>query len=180
MASIVKKKKSFCVVYGYTDEKGKKKQKWETFRTAEEAKKRKSEVEYQALSHTLVVPQCITVDDLLKEYVELYGKNRWAISTYQSKTALISNYISPIIGGMKLSKLTTQAVNAFYQTLLTTRAVCTGKRTTESRYVTPRQVLEVHKILNSCFSLAVKWEIMGKNPAEHAILRPVETRSREI
>ena len=38
MAAIVKKKRSFCVVYNYTDDKGRKKQKWESFKTAGEAK----------------------------------------------------------------------------------------------------------------------------------------------
>ena len=180
MAAIVKKKRSFCVVYNYTDDKGRKKQKWESFKTAGEAKKRKSEVEYKIMTNTLVVPTCITVNELLDEYVELYGKNKWAISTYQSKVALMNNYIRPFIGNMKLTKLTTQVINTFYQTLLTTKPVRAGKRIPRSEFVTPRQVLEVHKLLKSCFSMAVKWEIMGRNPAEHAILHPVESQSRDI
>lgn len=44
MASIVKRKNKFSVVYTYTDDKGDKRQKWETFATNAEAKsvKRKS------------------------------------------------------------------------------------------------------------------------------------------
>ena len=41
MASIVKRKKKYSVVYTYTDENGNKRQKWETFDTNAEAKKRK-------------------------------------------------------------------------------------------------------------------------------------------
>ena len=41
MASIVKRKKKYSVVYTYTDENGNKRQKWETFETNAEAKKRK-------------------------------------------------------------------------------------------------------------------------------------------
>ena len=40
MASIVKRKKKYSVVYTYTDENGNKRQKWETFETNAEAKKR--------------------------------------------------------------------------------------------------------------------------------------------
>ena len=47
MASIVKRKKKYAVVYNYTDENGVKRQKWETYPTLAEAKKRKNEVEYQ-------------------------------------------------------------------------------------------------------------------------------------
>lgn len=46
MASIVKRKKKYSVVYTYTDENGNKRQKWETFETNAEAKKRKLQVEY--------------------------------------------------------------------------------------------------------------------------------------
>src|SRR5699024_11469110 len=38
MASIVKRKKKYSVVYTYTDENGNKRQKWETFETNAEAK----------------------------------------------------------------------------------------------------------------------------------------------
>ena len=41
MASIVKRKNRYSVVYTYTDESGAKRQKWETFATNAEAKKRK-------------------------------------------------------------------------------------------------------------------------------------------
>ena len=37
MASIVKRKKKYSVVYYYTDEAGNKRQKWETFETHTEA-----------------------------------------------------------------------------------------------------------------------------------------------
>lgn len=41
MASIIKRKNSYCVVYRYTDEKGKSHQRWESFLTNAEARKRK-------------------------------------------------------------------------------------------------------------------------------------------
>ena len=52
MASIVKRKKKYSVVYTYTDENGNKRQKWETFETNSEAKKRKLQVEYEQESGT--------------------------------------------------------------------------------------------------------------------------------
>lgn len=42
MASIVKRKKKFSVVYTYIDDNGNKRQRWETFETNAEAKKRKA------------------------------------------------------------------------------------------------------------------------------------------
>ena len=45
MATIIKRKKKYSVVYYYDDEKGVKRQKWETYNTYAEANKRKIEVE---------------------------------------------------------------------------------------------------------------------------------------
>ena len=98
MASIQKRNEKYCVVYRYKGEDGKQKQKWETFDTMAEAKKRKKEIEYKIMGGTFVVPKCVYVKDLLKEFVELYGKDKWALSTYGSNTALIRNYIEPMIG----------------------------------------------------------------------------------
>lgn len=50
MASIVKRKSKYSVVYDYTDENGKRRQRWETFSTNAEAKKRKSKL---SMSRTL-------------------------------------------------------------------------------------------------------------------------------
>ena len=93
MASIVKRNNSYCVVYTYKHTNGTQKQKWETFTDLADAKNRKKEVEYKESVGTFVAPQCRTLKDLLKEYVTLYGRTKWALSTYQSNTALISNYI---------------------------------------------------------------------------------------
>ena len=48
MASIIKRKKNYSVVYNYVDENGETKQKWETWHTHKEALKRKAEIENQA------------------------------------------------------------------------------------------------------------------------------------
>ena len=52
MASIVKRKSKYSVVYDYTDENGKRRQRWETFSTNAEAKKRKKQIEYEQDSGT--------------------------------------------------------------------------------------------------------------------------------
>ena len=100
MASIVKRKKKYSVVYTYTDENGNKRQKWETFDTNAEAKKRKLQVEYEQEAGTFIPPSAKTVNDLLEEYMSIYGVNTWAMSTYESRKSLIANYIRPLIGDM--------------------------------------------------------------------------------
>ena len=89
----------------------------------EEAKKRKAEINYKKEMGSLVIPKCVTLDELLTEYTSLYGKNTWALSTYQTNNRLIENYVRPIIGGIKLRDINTRVIGKYYQTLLKTEAV---------------------------------------------------------
>ena len=47
MASIIKRKKNYSIVYTYVDENGETKQKWETRTSYQEALKRKAVIESQ-------------------------------------------------------------------------------------------------------------------------------------
>ena len=49
------------------------KQKWETYETKAEAKRRKKEIEYKKEMGSFVVRKCKTLDELITEYVALYG-----------------------------------------------------------------------------------------------------------
>ena len=68
MASIIKRKKNYSVVYYYLDENGEKRQKWETWGTHKEALKRKAEVENQINEGTFIPPQNQTVSGFLYNF----------------------------------------------------------------------------------------------------------------
>ena len=135
MASIVKRKNKYSVVFTYQDEMGEKRQKWETFATNSEAKKRKAEVEFQQESGTLVIPEAKTVRELLEDYTSIYGVNTWAMSTYEARRSLISNYINPIIGDMKLSDLNTRVMEKYYQNLLKVKSRVVNNRKPNNEYL---------------------------------------------
>lgn len=184
MASIVQRNNRYNVVYLYDDEAtGKRKQKWESFKTMADAKRRKAEIEYRQELGTMVIHQCKTVNELLKEYVSLYGKTTWSMSAYSSNTALIENYISPIIGNMKLSNVTARVLEKYYMQLLKTPSVhriTQKERSKDVVFVAPSTVRKVHNVLRSAFHQAVKWELMEKNPAMYATVPKAETKKREI
>ena len=98
MASIKERNGKYCVIYTYIDESGNKKQKWETYKTKAEAKQRKKEIEYKEGLGQFIIPQCKYLRELLDEYVSLYGRDKWSLSTYDRNTGLINNYIRPMIG----------------------------------------------------------------------------------
>ena len=181
MASVVERNGRFCVVYSYKDKEGKRKQKWETYKTIQEAKKRKKEIEYRSSVGEMTVPQCKTVKELMEEYITLYGRENWALSTYSANVATINNYIIPIIGDDKLANINTRFIEKYYQRLLKTPAVinpATGKKASE--FVTPSTVRDIHKLLRNCFQQAVKWELIEKNPVIYATVPKYKSGKREI
>ena len=181
MASIVKRSSKYYVVYQYKNERGEHKQKWESYPTQAEANARKKEIEYKVNVGTFIIPQCNTLEDLLKEYVALYGKNNWAMSTYASNEGLINNYILPYLGDMKVKDITSRVLEKYYQQLVDMKPVpnpLTGKSSRET--VGPGTVRCVHKLLRCCFGQAVRWEIIEKNPAINAMVPKHKKQEREI
>ena len=180
MASIVKRKNRYSVVYTYTDENGAKKQKWETFLTNAEAKKRKLQVESEQETGNFIVPTAKTVSDLLEEYMSIYGVNTWAMSTYEARRSLIFNYINPLIGDLKLNEITPRTMDKFYQSLLTVKAKVVNNRRPNNEFLTAHTVREIHKLLRNAFNQGVKWELMSRNPVLNATLPKEEHKEREI
>lgn len=180
MASIVKRKKKYSVVYSYTDEKGKKHQKWETFDNNADAKKRKAEIECEQENGTFVIPTAKTVNDLLDEYFAIYGVNNWAMSTYESRRSLMSNYVRPLIGEMQLSALNTRVMDQFYKSLQKVKPVIVNNVQPKNEFLTAHTIREIHKILRTAFNQAVKWELMPKNPVANATLPKEEHVPRNI
>lgn len=184
MASIVQRGNRYNVVYLYDAEDGKRKQKWESYKTLAEAKRRKSEVEYRQQMGSMVIPTCKTVEELMREYVAIYGKSTWSLSMYSSTNALVNHYILPLIGSMKLSDITSRVLEKYYMQLLQTPAVkkVTDKKYAKKKteYVTAATVKKVHNVLRSAFHQAVKWDLMEKNPAIYATVPKPEVHKREI
>ena len=112
MASIIKRKKNYSIVYNYTDENGETRQKWETRTSYQDALKRKAEVENQQFTGTFLPPSNQTIAEFLLDFVSLYGEKKWGVSMYDSQNSLIANYINPIIGDMKVQDVTPRVVDA--------------------------------------------------------------------
>ncbi len=180
MASIIKRKKSYSVVYSYQDENGETKQKWETWHTHKEALKRKAEVENQLNNGTFLPPTDQKVSDFLYDFVATYGEKKWGVSMYDSQSALIANYINPIIGDMEVQAVTPRVVDKYIQTLQKTPAVSTKHRKAKTKYVSNPTIEKIIKLLRCAFKQAVRWELIGKNPFDNTVLPKTEYKKRDI
>ena len=180
MASIIKRKKNYSVVYNYVDENGETKQKWETWRTHKEALKRKAEIENQQHTGTFLPPSTQKISEFLYDFVSLSGEEKWGVSMYDSHTALIANYINPIIGDMEVQAVTPRVVDGYVQTLQKTRSVSTKTRKATTTYVSNQTIEKIIKLLRCAFKQAVRWEIIARNPFDNVILTKTEYKKRDI
>ena len=73
MASIIKRKKNYSIVYTYVDENGETKQKWETRSSYQDALKRKAEVEKQLGENGRVLVRASGTEPLIR--IMLEGKD---------------------------------------------------------------------------------------------------------
>ena len=180
MATIIKRKKNYSVIYNYTDENGESRQKWETCYTHKEALRRKAEIENKQLTGTFLTPSNQTVSEFLRDFVSLYGEAKWGVSMYDSQTALIANYIDPIIGDMEVQDITTRVVDKYIQTLQKTPSVSRKNRKARTEFVTNSTIEKIIKLLRCAFKQAVRWELIEKNPFDNVVLPKTEYKKRDI
>ena len=180
MASIVERKGKFNVVYRYKDVMGKSRQRWEAFDTRTEALARKKEVESGFIEKAVEVSKIVTMNDMMREYITIYGVNNWALSTYEGIRGLVQYYIAPILGEMKVEDVTTRVLDQYYQGLLKMKAVSSHTQKKQDKYLTARRVQEIHKVIRAAFNQALRWGIVDRNPALYATLPKAKKQERSI
>ena len=120
MASILKRGDSYSVRYKYKDHSGKPCEGWESFKTKKEAQERKITVEKELLDSTFLVPDTMTVEEMLYKWIPIQStKHKWSPKTYTQSVAMVQNLIVPYIGKRKVQELRTYDIE-FYATLAKT------------------------------------------------------------
>lgn len=180
MASIQMKKGKYYVVYRYESFDGKEHQKWEKCKDYEDAIYKKKKIENEKEEQIFLAPTKQTIEEFLKTFVELYGTKHWGLTTYNSKIALLNNYVYPIIGNKKIQEFTTLHVDQYINKLMKTKCVNYGKVKGSPKYVSPRTIVELIKVLRCAWNQAIRWEVVKKNVFIGANLPNVKDQTREI
>ena len=138
-------------------------------------------MEYRIAVGNFEVPKCVRLQELLEEYIKIYGSDKWSVTTYSGNVSLINNYIIPTIGNTKITEINNHFLEKYYKKLLDMPAVNSTRNADGSGgTITPSTVFEIHKVLRSCFRQAVKWDMMEKNPAVDATVPKAKKQEREI
>ena len=172
MASIMKRGDSYSVRYKYKDHSGKPCEGWESFKTKKEAQERKITVEKELLDGTFLVPDTMTVEEMLYKWIPIQStKHKWSPKTYTQSVAMVQNLIVPYIGKRKVQELRTYDIEKFYATLAKTpcgqyvkgiKQDLTKKQ--KKRLLSSTSIHEVHTLLKTAFSYAVEWDLIHKIP----------------
>ena len=110
----------------------------------------------------------MTVEQLMHEFVDVYGKSKWTYSTYTCNMQRVRNYILPLIGDISIEDIDTMMIERYYVRLLSYPS-----KSRQTKYCSPSVIREVHKLLNEAFARAVVWKLISYNPITDAI-RPKE------
>ena len=160
MASIMKRGDSYSVRYKYKDHSGKPCEGWESFKTRKEAQERKITVEKELLDGTFLVPDTMTVEEMLYKWIPIQStKHKWSPKTYTQSVAMVQNLIVPYIGKRKVQELRTYDIEKFYATLAKTpcgqyvqgvKQELSEKQ--KKRLLSSTSIHEVHTLLKTAFS----------------------------
>ena len=168
----MKRGNTYSVRYNYKDHAGKPCKGWETFKTKAEAQERKITVEKELLDGTFLVPDAMTVEEMLYKWIPIQSsKHKWSPKTYTHTVAMIQNLVVPYLGKKQIQKVQTYDLEQFYATLSRTprglykqgvKQTLTDKQ--KRQFLTGASIREVHAMLKTAFSYAVEWGLLLKSP----------------
>ena len=187
MASILRRGDSYSVRFKYKDHAGRICEGWESFKTKAEAQERKITVEKELLDGTFLVPDTMTVEEMLYKWIPIQSsKHKWSPKTYTQSVAMVQNLIVPYIGKRKVQDLRTYDIEQFYATLSQTPCgqYVHGEKqelteNQKKRLLSSTSIHEVHTLLKTAFSYAVDWDLIHKSPTPREAPK-INTEERTI
>ncbi|HBE13099.1 MAG TPA: site-specific integrase, partial [Clostridiales bacterium] len=76
--------------------------------------------------------------------------------------------------------ITPRVADKYIQTLQKTPPAATRSRKTPTNFLSPQMIDKIASLLKCAFKQAVRWEIIGRNPFENAVLPKIENIRRDI
>ena len=136
---------------------GKRRQLTETVHgTKKDAERRLRELIHRAETGLDVPRTKETVTQYMDRWLSTYAATNTSPRTQQGYRGVIHRYVVPEIGGSSLQRLSTDQIQGLY-----------GRMT--DRGLSPRTVLQVHRILKEALGLGVTWGLLARNPADSAV-----------
>ncbi len=154
---------------GY-DSRGKQKQVSVYGKTRAEVAKKINEKVSAIRNGTYIVPRDITLSEWLSIWLTSYAYIKVRPSTYASYQAYIDRHVSPLIGGLKLQKLTTNQLQVFFNEKRMNGRI-DGKGG-----LSPKTIRNMYNMLHEALQQAVINKILSINVSEGVVLPSKEEK----
>lgn len=142
---------------------GKRRQKWITVKgTKRDAEKRLREFLYQLDTGGFVEPVKKNLAEFLEQWLRDYAAINTAPRTYERYVELVRYHLAPGLGSIPLISLNPHHIQTYYG-----NALQTGRRDGKGG-LSARTVHHIHRLLFEALKYAVKYNMIGRNPAEAA------------
>ena len=140
-------------------ETGRRKRKWHSF----SGTKRQAQVECARLVSevkigTYIEPSKTTFAQFLDRWLDDV-RPRVTPKTHERYAQICHKNIAPLLGAIPLAKVKPEQISEAYA-----KALTTGRRKGDGG-LSPRTVRQIHAIVKSALTQAVKWELLVRNPA---------------
>lgn len=146
----------FTLTIGF-DENGKRLQKrYGKFKTKKEAEKACNEIIYQIEHGTFIIPNELTVEKYLNEWLETYCKQKLTPCTYSGYKVNVENHIIPALGKIPLQKLQAVQVQRLYNSKLKSCNNPNGE-------LSPASIRYIHAVLRKALNQAIKMQYIQHN-----------------
>ncbi len=142
------------------DSQGKRRQKWHTVTgTKREAERALARLINEISTGAYVEPSRVLLSDYLRRWLNDYAQPKVSLKTHERYKQLIEGHIVPKLGGHRLSELRPVHIPAFY-----TNSLVQGRKIGRGG-LSPQTVLHIHRVLHRALELAVRWQLLARNPA---------------
>lgn len=116
----------------------------------------------------------ITVNEFLDRWISAYAEGNVSAKTLEGYKSIIQQHLKPAFGPLPLQKLSAFQIQAYYASCLKDG----GRKDGRKGGLSPRTVYHQHRLLSEVLKMAVKWQILLRNPAD--AVTPPRVRPHEV
>ncbi len=176
---ITRRGDAWCIVFDLgRDERGRRRQKWVTVRgSRRDAERELARLQHELTTGAYVAPADMTVAQYLEYWLQHYAQPSVAVKTLEGYTEYVRLHLIPSLGRHKLARLQPAHIQAYYSD-----ALSHGRRKGEGG-LSARTVLHHHRVLRQALEQAVRWQFLGRNPANSVVPprpRAIEQRVLDV
>ena len=154
---------------------GKRKQKWTTVRGGKrDAERELNRMLNQINTGVYVEPAKLSVAEYLDRWLKDYAETHVSGKTLDGYRGIIDHHLKPAFGQIPLARLQPLQIQAHYSKSLKIG----GRKDGREGGLSPQTVLHHHRLIHGALKLAVRWELLARNPAD--AVQPPKVREREV